>query len=332
MSLIHWGWDKYFASQYALCAHSGQPARVISQGRGFCRAVAENGEVVLQCDAGVVTGDWVVYDPAALRVAAILPRRSRISRKKAGREFSEQVLAANVDVVFVVAGLDGDFNLRRLERYLILARAGDAAPVVVLNKCDLRDDALACARAVDAITSGAAPVVLVSALDRGSVMQLHRYVEPGRTAVLVGSSGTGKSTITNALLGTAVQAISEVRAGDSRGRHTTTERRLFRLEEGWLLIDTPGLREIEPWTSPEAASGIFRDIEELAAGCRFRDCLHSGEPGCAVTAAADPQRLASYRKLQAELRHAERMADARAMQEEKRRAKVIERAMRRMLY
>ena len=331
MSLIDWGWNEFFAAELARCAVSGRPGRVISDGRGAWRVALESGEAVLPAgpmSERPVAGDWVVSDPTASRIVHVLTRRTRLSRKKAGQECGEQVLAANVDVLFIVAGLDGDFNLRRLERYLVLAEACGVAPVVVLNKCDLCEDAAARAREADAVTAGAAPVLLLSALDRSSVMQLHRYIEPGQTAVLAGSSGAGKSTLVNALLGADVQPTRDVRAGDSRGQHTTTARRLFRLDAGRLLIDTPGLRELAPWASAEAARSAFSDIDELASNCRFRDCAHHGEPGCAVADAVDPARLESYHKLRAELAYLERSQNIHLMQEEKRRWKIIHKAAR----
>ncbi len=337
MSLAQWGWNSWFAAAFAAAGAEGKAGRVIADARGFCRVAAEDGEMLLPCgpslSAAPVTGDWIVYDPAGPRVTDVLPRRTKISRKKSGNVVTEQVLAANVDVLFIVAGLDHDFNPRRLERYLLVARVGGAAPVFVLNKCDLCDEAAERAREVDAIAGSDAAVALVSALDRGSVMQLHRHVEPGQTAALVGSSGAGKSTIVNALAGASVQATTDVREDDSRGRHTTTARRLFRLAEGWLLIDTPGLRELEPWAQPEAAGEVFGDIEELGVACRFRDCSHDGEPQCAVAQAVvdgrlAPGRLDNYHKLRRELLRTERLQNTTAAVEERRRWKAIHRSIR----
>lgn len=339
MSLALWGWNEYFAEAFVADGMGGEPARVVSESSGKYHLACSGGEVSASLKGSVgerpVTGDWVAYDAAAGTIRGLLPRRTKVSRKKAGRAAVEQVLAANVDVLFLVTALDGDFNIRRLERYLILAHESGASPVVVLNKCDLAADPIARLRELDAVTGGLVPALLLSALDEVSVAQLHRHMEPGQTAALLGSSGVGKSTIVNRLLRRERQATREVRAGDSRGRHTTSTRELFPLDAGWLLIDTPGLRELAPWASPEAVAAAFPELQELAAQCRFRDCGHQGEPGCAVALAVEAGRLSasrleSFRKLQGELRRLERMQDARAAQEEKRRWKQIHRALRRM--
>ncbi|MBL8234386.1 MAG: ribosome small subunit-dependent GTPase A, partial [Bryobacterales bacterium] len=221
------------------------------------------------------------------------------------KAFEEQVLAANVDVLFLVNGLDQDFSIRRLERYLLVARECGGRPVIILNKVDRCDNApervkLARAVALDV------PVVVMSAKDSVSVSQLDAFLEQGETAVVLGSSGVGKSTITNQLIGMARQATREVREHDSRGHHTTRTREMFLLDQGWLLIDTPGIRELEPWASADTTSDVFRDIDEAAANCRFRDCRHDSEPGCAVKAAIPSERLAAFHKLKEELAELER--------------------------
>ncbi|MBI3684564.1 MAG: ribosome small subunit-dependent GTPase A [Acidobacteria bacterium] len=328
MKLSPLGWSEDFTR-----------ARIASETRGHYQLWTADGEYTARLpgawrDERPVAGDWVLWDPDTGLVEALLPRRTRISRKKAGRVWEEQVLAANVDVVFIVTALDHDFNLRRLERYLVAVEGGGAAAVIVLNKADLPDDLLVYMRQVDRLAPSV-PVLLMSALDRGSVAQLHRSVEPGQTAVLVGSSGVGKSTIVNSLLGGELQLTRAVREHDSRGRHATTSRQMFLLDAGWLLIDTPGLRELEPWAGPEAAAAVFEDIQTLAVQCRFRDCRHQGEPGCAVQAAVhtgemDAVRLASFHKLERELARLERMSDVHAAREHKRKWKQIHKAMRRM--
>ena len=345
MELSRLGWNDFFASVFEPYSGELEPARVVSYSRGIYRLLDGGGEAVALLAGAFrggehpVTGDWVVLDSARGVIVAALPRQSKISRKKAGRTVEEQVLAANVDVVFVVTALDGDFNPRRLERYLVMALEGGARPVVVLNKSDLCDDPLPVLRAADSIAVAAGdaeiPVLLVSALENRAVEQLASRMKPGQTAALAGSSGVGKSTIVNRLLGAERQAVLPVREHDQRGRHTTTSRELFLLEEGWLLIDTPGLRELEPWTGPESLDAVFGDIESLAAGCRFRDCRHSGEPGCAVAGAVregalEEDRLASFHKLQAELAHLRRMQDAHAAADYKRMVKRMHRRIRNM--
>jgi len=260
------------------------------------------------------------------RIARVLPRRTAFSRKEPGAVTRAQVIAANIDVLFVVAGLDGDFNLRRLERYLLLARESGARPVVVLNKSDLRADAEEAAILAAAL---GAPVVTTSALDGRGLAALEAHIAPYQTAALTGSSGVGKSTLLNRLLGSERQRVQEVRESDSRGRHTTVRRELFLAPTGWLIVDTPGLRELQLWAGAESVDLAFADIADLAQRCRFRDCRHQGEPGCAVASGGiDEGRLASYAKLQREAAHLERQQNQRSALEEKRRIKRIHRAMR----
>ena len=244
-------------------------------------------------------GDWVNYEPSTGLIKEVLPRKTTVSRKKIGRATEAQVIAANVDVMFIVMSLDHNFNIRRLERWLVVAEDSGAAPVIVLNKSDLCDDIVPKLAELDAITQ--APIVVMSAVDHATVTQLSRHIEPGQTGALLGSSGVGKSTIINALLGHAQQPTTPVREQDSKGRHTTTQREMFRLSQGWVLIDMPGIRELEPWASPETVTSTFEDIEKLAKQCRFRDCTHQDEPGCNVVGKANPERLASFHKLTAEM-------------------------------
>ncbi|MBB1061263.1 ribosome small subunit-dependent GTPase A [Marilutibacter spongiae] len=271
-------------------------------------------------------GDWVLVEGegATARIVALLPRYSAIKRAAAGEHYKQQLIAANVDTVFVVCGLDDDFNPRRIERYLLLVRSGGAEPVVVLTKADLAEAerAGAVAAAIDDLASlgleGLA-VVPINARDAGSVDALADWLHPGRTVVLVGSSGAGKSTLTNSLLGRDRMKTGEVRGSDSRGRHTTTHRALVPLPSGACLIDTPGMRELKP-TGEEDVTENFSDIDALAEQCRFRDCAHGREPGCAVRAAIeagtlDAQRVANYHKLRDEVAGAAAtLADRRSEQ------------------
>ena len=294
-------------------------------------------------------GDWVtVADRQATRdvaherdiITAVLPRRSAFvrsaadaSRRSAGNLVDEQVLAANVDVAFLVAGLDHDFNIRRLERYLAVAWSSGTRPVVVLNKADVAIDLDDRLLEVESVAP-AVPFVVLSALTGDHVADLAPYLAPGQTAVVLGSSGVGKSTLVNALLGERRQATAAVREDDSRGRHTTTHRELFELPTGAFLIDTPGIRALEIAGADEGVDAAFDDIAEIAAACRFSDCRHQGEPGCAVRTAIDQGRLtrerfASHQKLERELAHAERKGDARAAAEERRRWKTIHRQVSR---
>ena len=249
-------------------------------------------------------GDWVLLD--GKRIVALLPRHTAIKRGAAGEHYHQQVIAANIDTVFIVCGLDADFNPRRIERYLLLVGGGGVRPVVVLTKADRTEygpDAIA---TLEELAAQDIPVHAVNAKDPASVAVLEQYLGPGRTAVLVGSSGAGKSTLTNTLLGIDRMKTAAVRENDSRGRHTTTHRALIPLPSGACLIDTPGMRELKPTGEEDLGEGGFVDIEALAEQCRFRDCSHQREPGCAVRAAIergdlDEQRFFNYLKLRDEV-------------------------------
>ncbi len=255
-------------------------------------------------------GDWVAFarppaHPAAV-IHAVLPRRTRLSRKVAGRRATEQVVAANVDTVFLVMGLDGDYNLRRLERLLVTAWESGARPIAVLNKADLSGEVEDRRQAVSAAAPGVDVVVTSCVSDRG-IEALETLLVPAETVALIGSSGVGKTSLINRLIGRETLRTGAVRASDDRGRHTTTHRQLFVLDGGALLIDNPGIRELVPWSGADGLVGAFEDIQTLAAGCRFRDCTHSGEPGCAVASSVtdgglDASRLRNYRDLEKELR------------------------------
>lgn len=268
-----------------------------------------------------VVGDWVAAapgDPALIQ--AVLPRRSQLSRGVAGGATVEQVVAANVDTALVVCGLDGDLSLRRIERYVTLAFAGGVVPVVVLNKADLRNDLAAVEAAVVGRTPGV-DVIAISALNGSGLDRLAAFLGRGRTLVLVGSSGAGKSTLLNTLLGRQVMATAAVRQEDSRGRHTTTHRQMLLLPSGAAVIDTPGLREIRLWCDDDDLGRSFPQIDALAVACRFRDCDHEHEPGCAVQAAVEAgelaaERLASWRKLRREIEFLDRRrSDSRRFEE-----------------
>ena len=312
------GWSAHFECQLTNTPPGSRPARVSAQHRGGYVLMSPDGSLAavlagrLQHESSVTdlpaVGDWVSYlSPSTPGPASIVHRFERttaLTRRASGRRNEAQVLAANVDRVFVVCGLDGDFNVRRLERYLALIAESGATPTVVLSKADQCEAPQA--RVADAAqVSGGADLLLTCAPQGRGLAELVQLLGSGQTAAFVGSSGAGKSTLINALLGTEVQRTSPVRERDGRGQHATTHRELFVLPGGALLVDTPGLRELGLWSDQDAPPG-FDDIGMLAAECRFRDCTHGNEPGCAVQAAVrdgtlDPGRLESLHKLSQEL-------------------------------
>jgi ribosome biogenesis GTPase / thiamine phosphate phosphatase len=332
MKLKELGWNDYFAALFEPRRQAGlSAARVTTQHRERCLVSGEMGNLSAEVSgrfrheaaddrsAYPTVGDWVALEPFGKRrglIHAVLERKSAFVRKTAGARTEAQVVAANVDVAFLVTGLDGDFNLRRIERYLTTAWDSGASPVIVLNKSDLRKDIAGLVAEVESIALGT-PVEAVSALDGANVDALLRHLAPGKTAALLGSSGAGKSTLINRLLGEERLKTAPVREDDSHGRHTTTHRELVVLPGGALLIDTPGMREIQLWADDESLARAFDDVETLAAGCRFADCSHTGEPGCAVrkgiaNGEMDAGRLESYRKQRKELRHLALKQDVRA--------------------
>jgi ribosome biogenesis GTPase len=345
------GWNDRFAEAFSQYAERGLlPARVSLEHTHIYRVFAGDGEMLARVAGRLrhqatartdfpAVGDWVAVerDPHGgdARIHAVLPRTSRFSRRAAGNVTEEQIVAANVDTVFLVAGLDGDFNPRRLERYLVVAWDSGASPVIVLNKADLVDDARARVEEVESLNDGV-PIHAVSCHAPDTLDVLRTYLGEGHTVALLGSSGVGKSTIANRLIGRDLLQTREVREADSRGRHTSTTRQLVLLEDGGVLIDTPGLRELQLWETGDGLSGAFDDIEQFAEGCRFRDCRHGGEPGCAVAEAViagtlAPERLASFHKLQQEQAYQARQQDERALIDEKRKGKIGAKALRKHL-
>ena len=351
------GWDADWATAFAARAGGDhrRPARVVGahKDRWILAGLGATADERVQATiAGRLrfealgpadlpaVGDWVVASgPAGETVIqAVLARRTSVtrsgsdgSRRGGGRIADEQVLAANVDTVVVVAGLDGDFNLRRIERYLAVAWSSGATPLLVLNKADIDADPESHRAAAAAVAPGV-EVVAASAVTGSGVDVVADRLRPGSTAVVVGSSGVGKSTLINALVGEERQATGAVRADDARGRHTTTMRELVPLPSGALLIDTPGLRSLDVSGATKGFDAAFADVVELAERCRFRDCRHDGEPGCAVREAVtagllDDDRVAGHRKLERELAYEARRIDPRAQAEERRRWRTIQRSV-----
>jgi ribosome biogenesis GTPase len=333
------GWDDGWEAAFVEHRAAGlAPARVAIQHRGAYDLVAETGEVrasaatrLFKADELPVVGDWVGYDTETLLVEVVLERRTSISRKEVWHAAREQVLAANIDVAFLVQALPLDFNVRRLERYLAMAWESGAQPVVLLTKTDLVDDVTPFIDEAEAVTLGSCPVVGVSAKTGAGIDGLRQWLEPNRTAVLLGSSGVGKSTIVNALVGEELLPTQEVREDDHRGRHTTTHRELITITTGGVILDTPGIRELQLWDAD--LEQTFGDIEEIARRCRFSDCNHDREPGCAIQDALSqgslsPDRWHSYVKLQRELETIEARRNHLLRQERVREFKIRERQNR----
>jgi ribosome biogenesis GTPase len=324
-----YGWTQERQHSFARYAARGLvPARVIEQQRGLYRTVAAQGELVatlsgklaFDAEAGEypTVGDWVALAPgvdgSSAVIHAVAPRTSVFRRRGPNGEI--QAIAANLDIAFLVSSLNAELNARRLERYLAVAREGGASPVVVLTKADLCEDVRTRAAGIRVI-AGDAPVHAVSALSGAGLDALASLLSTGKTAALLGSSGVGKSTLANALMGMESMATAPISGDGKRGRHTTTHRALLLLPSGGLLVDTPGLRELGVWSADAGVAATFADIEALIATCRFRNCSHDGEPGCAVRAALasgalDEGRWLSHRKLTRELAFEARRDDPKA--------------------
>lgn len=349
MRLEELGWNDYFAAEWNSVERPGETAaRVTSQHRelwevagpfGECHA-EPSGQLRLSAEKGddwPAIGDWVSVTGEVkhgMVIRAVLPRRALIERKAPGRRVRAQVLAANVDTIFLLMGLDGDYNPRRMERYLAQLWDSRSRVVVLLNKADLCEDVATRADEVRRIAIGV-PLLCVSAATGEGTTELETFLAKGQTVVLLGSSGVGKSSLLNCWLGSGQQLTSPVREHDSRGRHTTTARQLFFVPNGAMVIDTPGLRELQLWEPGAGLTQAFSDVASLAQGCRFRNCTHAGEPGCAVTAAIrdgelEQTRLENQRKLLREQAFLERKLDKGAQAKTKQRMKIIHRAARQL--
>jgi ribosome biogenesis GTPase len=344
MRLHALGWDAHFEDQWRRLATTEEvPARVTRQHLGQCTVLGEIGEYEaayagkLLRDAShspPVCGDWVGIDLLSGIVARVLPRRSTLERKAPGAETRRHVLAANVDTLLVMMSPDRDFSTRRLERFLVLASYAGVRPIAVVTKADLVDNPQ---RLLDEISrqNDGIEALAISCLSGVGIDALQARLHSGDTVAMVGSSGVGKSRLLNALRPETDQSTRTLGRKNRRGRHTTTTRELFPMPGGWILMDMPGLREVQIWADESDVSSVFSEIDELAANCRFRNCTHSGEPGCAVQAALDEggieeQRLNNYSALLNEARFLETRTDERSRLEEKRRQKSLHKMYRRV--
>ncbi|WP_235988881.1 ribosome small subunit-dependent GTPase A [Aquibacillus kalidii] len=338
MNLKKLGWNDYFlalANGY-IDDEDFTVARVSKEHKGLYEILNEDGQLFAEISGKMqhnsserndypAVGDWVVIKKQQHENRAIihnvLPRRSKFSRKVAGATTQEQIVAANIDTIFLVSALNSDLNIRRIERYLVMAWESGANPVIILTKSDLCYDVESKVLDVEHIAIGV-PIHVVSAMNGSGITDILPYLKEGETIALLGSSGVGKSTLTNKLLGKELLKVQNIREADDKGRHTTTHRELVVLPTGGVLIDTPGMRELQLWSAEDSVDVSFEDITRFAELCKFRDCNHEHEPGCAVKQAIkndelDQERLTSYHKLQKELEYLERKTDKLAQLKER---------------
>lgn len=334
MHIKNYGWNEYFQKIWNQLGHEHLiPARVIADFGQILLVVSEQGEMKVnrplhkgEMEQQVAVGDWVALETleeseGGIVVHSILPRKTKFSRAAAGVETKEQIVAANVDTVFLMQSLNKDFNMRRMERYLIAAWESGAMPVVVLGKADCCDTIEEKLRLVYQTAEGV-PVHVISSVTGQGIDEIKEYCKEGKTIALLGSSGVGKSTLVNTLLGKEVLKTQEIREDDSKGRHTTTHREIVLLPEGGLIIDTPGMRTLSLWEVETGMEHMFGDIEDLILTCRFHNCTHETEPGCAVQAAMqqeklDQKRWESWLKLQKEFKHLEAKKEGKIRQQGK---------------
>jgi ribosome biogenesis GTPase len=353
VTLAQLGWDDFFAEAFALYGAAGLiPARITLELKGYFEVTGEMGARLAECSGKFAhstrtaadyptIGDWVAVSPQPgddrrAWIEAVLPRRTKFSRRAAGEQEVEQLIAANVDTVFLVSGLDGNYHLHRTERYLAAAWASGAQPVVLLNKADLNDDTADIVREL-ALIGRDVPVFVISAQTRRGLKALAPWLLPGKTVALLGSSGVGKSTLINRLAGERLQDTQEVRDADNKGRHTTTQRELIVTPSGAIVIDTPGMRELQPWDATASVAAAFGDVTAVAALCKFRDCAHAGEPGCAVQAALadgslEPARWHAFLRMQRASAYEVRRTDRAAQQRQKGDHKKATKALRRRIH
>ena len=337
MNLVELGWSDFFQDQLAENETHLVPARVVRQDLTGYLLFSDRGPLTGSLPGkfrhGVKSkaelpgvGDWVLVtllagEPDKAVIGKLMHRQSLFSRRGAGEQLDEQIIAANIDTAFIVSALDANFNPQRIERYLLLAWESKATPYILLNKADMCDDPGAKVEAVRQVAPGV-DIATLSALTGQGIELLRSLIPIGQTGAMLGSSGVGKSTIINTLLGFERFQTGSVREGDSKGRHTTSFREMAQIPGAGLIIDTPGMRELQVWGDASSLSQAFDDLGDLASQCKFRDCAHGNEPGCAIKAAIasgdlEEARVISYRKLQAELKHLAEQQDIKARIERK---------------
>jgi len=343
-TLVALGWDAFFQNYFEEFKNKGFfPARIFKEERNIYYVYSIYGELKAKVTGKIMynaetrnefpaVGDWVVIQSKVCdeiaSIVSILPRKTVFSRKIVGDNLiEEQIIAANIDTTFIVVGLDGDFNVRRVERYLTLVRSSGSQPIIVLNKTDISTNLTQQIKSIESIAFGV-PIYMLSAVHNLGLEQLHCHFSSGKTSVLVGSSGVGKSTIINSIIGSNLLKTSPVREDDSKGRHTTTRRELIKLPSGGLIIDTPGIRELQLWANADDVDEAFSDIENLIRQCRFKDCKHDTEPDCAIKAALvndllDYSRFENYLKLQKEISYLEK--------KQRQKEKIIEKTKRKKI-
>ncbi|NEW05198.1 ribosome small subunit-dependent GTPase A [Paenibacillus sp. SYP-B3998] len=348
MNLTDLGWNPYFEKAFEPYKQEGyQAGRVCLEHKHMYRVLTETGEALAEISGKMrhnalrredypAVGDWVVLSLRAeeqkATIHAVLPRQSKFSRKVAGQVTEEQIVATNVNTVFLLTALNLDFNVRRIERYLVLAWESGANPVIVLSKADLCDDSAEKAAEVEAVAFGV-PIHIISSAENRGLTELAPYVTNGQTVALLGSSGVGKSTLINRIYGEEILETGDIRYGDDKGKHTTTHRELLVLPGGGIFIDTPGMRELQLWEASDGLKSSFQDIEELGASCFFQDCKHENEPNCAVKLALaeghlEQERFLSYLKLQKELAYLARKEDKALQSAEKEKFKKMRQAFK----
>lgn len=346
MSINSYGWNEYFEQQWnEKCTKRMFPGRVVADYGQMLRVVTDDGELCVnrpvgkfQSDPQIAVGDWVVLEYAVEIqtpcICFVLKRKTKFSRAASGVEVKEQIVAANVDIVFLIQSLNRDFNMRRLERYLIAAWESGAIPVIVLTKADCCEDVEGKMSIVYSTAPGV-DVHAISCVTGEGIEEIRRYFSQGRTIALLGSSGVGKSTLANTLAGEEILKTQAIRQDDSRGRHTTTHREIVLLPEGGLILDTPGMRSLSLWEADTGMEVMFGDVEELVKLCRFSDCKHENEPGCAVkealqTGKLEMKRWEAWLKLQKELAHIEAKKDGKLRFREKQWGKQIAKFQKQM--